>query len=48
MRFEFTINGEKQSLEADPMTRLLDVLRESVELTGKMSGLGRGQFGCVE
>lgn len=45
MKVEFTINGKKTSLDADPMARLLDVLREDLRLTGTKEGCGEGECG---
>src|ERR1700687_1346879 len=41
-----TVNGEPQSLEAYPMERLLDVLREQLRLTGTKEGCGEGECGA--
>ncbi|HSP62354.1 MAG TPA: (2Fe-2S)-binding protein [Pyrinomonadaceae bacterium] len=41
-----TVNGEGQSLEAYPMERLLDVLREQLHLTGTKEGCGEGECGA--
>ena len=40
------VNGESVTLEAYPMTRLLDVLREQLELTGTKEGCGEGECGA--
>ncbi len=40
------INGKAFSLEAYPMTRLLDVLREQAALTGTKEGCGEGECGA--
>ncbi len=42
----FTINGTQRSFAGDPMTRLLDVLRESFGLTGTKEGCGEGECGA--
>ena len=42
----FTINGEKRTIEAPPMKRLLDVLREDLHLTGAKEGCGEGECGA--
>ncbi|HEY6414567.1 MAG TPA: (2Fe-2S)-binding protein [Edaphobacter sp.] len=42
----FTINGHKQTIEAPPMKRLLDVLREDLHLTGAKEGCGEGECGA--
>ena len=40
-----TINGERLSLEGEPMARLLDVLRDEIGLTGTKEGCGEGECG---
>src|SRR5258708_29126518 len=42
----FTINGHKQTIEAPPLKRLLDVLREDLHLTGTKEGCGEGECGA--
>ncbi|HUS09422.1 MAG TPA: (2Fe-2S)-binding protein [Pyrinomonadaceae bacterium] len=39
------VNGEPQMLDAHPMERLLDVLREQLHLTGTKEGCGEGECG---
>ena len=41
-----TVNGEKKTLRAYPMARLLDVLREDLGLTGTKEGCGEGECGA--
>src|ERR1700720_2456530 len=41
----FTVNGETKKLLAHPMERLLDVLRNELELTGAKEGCGEGECG---
>jgi carbon-monoxide dehydrogenase small subunit len=41
-----TVNGEARTLEAHPMARLLDVLREELRLTGTKEGCGEGECGA--
>jgi len=41
----FTVNGEAKRLLAHPMERLLDVLRNELELTGTKEGCGEGECG---
>jgi carbon-monoxide dehydrogenase small subunit len=41
-----TVNGERQTLNAYPMARLLDVLREDLRLTGTKEGCGEGECGA--
>jgi carbon-monoxide dehydrogenase small subunit len=43
---QFTINGQKQTIKAPPMKRLLDVLREDLHLTGTKEGCGEGECGA--
>ncbi len=42
----FTINGVKKTVSAHPMKRLLDLLREELELTGTKEGCGEGECGA--
>jgi len=46
MLINFAINGEQRALEVYPMARLLDVLREELELTGTKEGCGEGECGA--
>jgi carbon-monoxide dehydrogenase small subunit len=46
IRLRFEINGKAMSLEAYPMARLLDVLREQAGLTGTKEGCGEGECGA--
>lgn len=41
----FTVNGEERSVQVPPMKRLLDVLREDLQLTGAKEGCGEGECG---
>jgi aerobic carbon-monoxide dehydrogenase small subunit len=41
----FTINGERRTVDAPPMKRLLDVIREDLRLTGTKEGCGEGECG---
>jgi xanthine dehydrogenase YagT iron-sulfur-binding subunit len=41
-----TINGEHQTLELQPWTTLLDLLRGTLELTGTKKGCDHGQCGA--
>ena len=45
-----TVNGKPVTLNAWPMARLLDVLRDELRLTGTKEGCGEGECGacCVE
>ena len=42
----FTLNGTSADIEAHPMARLLDVLREDCGLTGTKEGCGEGECGA--
>ena len=42
----FTVNGESCTVHAWPMARLLDVLREELQLTGTKEGCGEGECGA--
>src|SRR5580704_11362791 len=42
----FTVNGKAKTLHAYPMERLLDVLREELQLTGTKEGCGEGECGA--
>jgi carbon-monoxide dehydrogenase small subunit/xanthine dehydrogenase small subunit len=42
----FTLNGRKTDVDAPPMKRLLDVLREECGLTGTKEGCGEGECGA--
>lgn len=42
----FNVNGEARTVEAYPMARLLDVLREELCLPGTKEGCGEGECGA--
>jgi aerobic-type carbon monoxide dehydrogenase small subunit (CoxS/CutS family) len=42
----FTLNGHRLDLDAHPMKRLLDVLRDDCALTGTKEGCGEGECGA--
>src|SRR3712207_4380448 len=42
----FTLNGQDTDVDAHPMARLLDVLREDLGLTGTKEGCGGGECGA--
>src|SRR5436309_4082969 len=42
----FTLNGKRKRLDAHPMKRLLDALREQCGLTGTKEGCGEGECGA--
>src|ERR1700731_1810452 len=43
---QLTVNGHEETIEAPPMKRLLDVLREDLHLTGTKEGCGEGECGA--
>jgi len=45
-RITMTVNGVDRTFEAHPMERLLDVLREKLQLTGTKEGCGEGECGA--
>ena len=46
INIEFNVNGETRRVEVFPMARLLDVLREQLQLTGTKEGCGEGECGA--
>jgi carbon-monoxide dehydrogenase small subunit len=46
MIVSFDVNGITREVEAPPMKRLLDVLREDLRLTGTKEGCGEGECGA--
>ncbi|HRI51381.1 MAG TPA: (2Fe-2S)-binding protein [Pseudomonadota bacterium] len=46
MKLCLTVNGAERSCEVHPLARLLDVLREPLELTGTKEGCGEGECGA--
>ncbi len=45
-RIEFSVNGRKTVFSGNPLTRLIDVLREDLSLTGVKEGCGEGECGA--
>jgi carbon-monoxide dehydrogenase small subunit len=45
-KLEMTVNGHAVALEIDPNARLLDILREELQLTGTKEGCGIGECGA--
>jgi len=46
LTIELTINGKKRKVEATPSTRLLDLIRDDLHLTGTKEGCGKGECGA--
>ncbi len=46
MKITFRVNGRDAVVDAHPMARLLDVLRQDLGLTGTKEGCGEGECGA--
>ena len=46
LELRLEVNGEARTVRVHPMMRLLDVLREKLELTGTKEGCGEGECGA--
>jgi len=46
LMIELTINGKKRKVETTTSTRLLDLLRDDLHLTGTKEGCGKGECGA--
>jgi carbon-monoxide dehydrogenase small subunit len=46
MELKLTVNGAERTADVGPLKRLLDVLREDLELTGTKEGCGEGECGA--
>ena len=46
VEIKFQVNGAPRSVQVYPMERLLDVLREKLDLTGTKEGCGEGECGA--
>ena len=46
MKIRFTLNGRTVECETDVQTRLLDLLRETLGMTGTKEGCGEGECGA--
>ena len=46
MRIQFSVNGISREVDAPPVKRVLDVLREDLRLTGTKEGCGEGECGA--
>ena len=45
-KYRLTVNGKRRDCRAYPMARLLDVLRDELNLTGTKEGCGEGECGA--
>ena len=45
-KINFAVNNQPRTIEAYPIERLLDVLREQLHLTGTKEGCGEGECGA--
>jgi carbon-monoxide dehydrogenase small subunit len=46
MKIEMTVNGELRKLDVNPLSRLLDILRDDLSLKGTKEGCGEGECGA--
>jgi carbon-monoxide dehydrogenase small subunit len=46
MQITLRVNGEERTLDVTPYTRLLDLIREDLGLTGVKEGCGKGECGA--
>ena len=46
MTITFTLNGSPETVTAHPLSRLLDVVRQQLHLTGTKEGCGEGECGA--
>lgn len=46
VKLDFRVNGQEYSLMIDPRWRLVDVLRDQLNLTGTKEGCGEGECGA--
>lgn len=46
MQIKLKVNGEERTLDVTPYTRLLDLIREELGLTGVKEGCGKGECGA--
>ncbi len=45
MKIQFSVNGKKIEIDVSPKKRLLDILREDLDLIGAKEGCGKGECG---
>jgi len=46
LTIKLTINGKKRKVKTTPSTRLLDLIRDDLHLTGTKEGCGKGECGA--
>lgn len=46
MQISFMLNGEKMQIDVPPDRRVVDILREDLDLTGTKEGCGTGECGA--
>jgi carbon-monoxide dehydrogenase small subunit len=46
MKIDITVNGDKRSITVNPLSRLLDILRNEFALRGTKEGCGEGECGA--
>lgn len=46
MKIQFSINGKKIEIDVSPKKRLLDILRDDLDLIGTKEGCGKGECGA--
>jgi len=46
LKIELTVNGKKREVETTISTRLLDLIRDDLHLTGTKEGCGKGECGA--
>jgi aerobic-type carbon monoxide dehydrogenase small subunit (CoxS/CutS family) len=45
MKIQFKVNGKLVNIESDPLKRLLDILRDDLDLIAAKEGCGKGECG---
>lgn len=45
MKLTFTVNGKEKTLDVEPTKRLLDIIRDDLDLKGTKEGCGEGECG---